>query len=454
MHHERYRHGLSIFSPQLSQRLCWLLLIVSSMANASWLEFCPYPSLPDPLPAGYLSHILDSTQTVRLLRISAEPPNDPSCQVRQLSISTDDLAWVGFASPSDSQARRLGLLGQQNQQTFKVTEIVDIDASTATAHVKEESLPPKLTGPKASPIRHPRAAWFWSPTIWEQTPQRIFDAQTEYGLQRIYISLPFSEQRVSHANQLREFLQLAHQHGLQVWAVLGDPHAVLDDQRHYFLNLAKSIEAFNSEPDPNKLDGLQLDIEPYLLPGYQVNPGAWLKKQAETVAAVRQVTPSLPLDMVIPFWLNPEQKEGRELLTAVAAHLNSLTVMNYRTDLDQIHDLTEKFLAWGNTHNKPVFIALESLPMADQELRVYAQAAQGELWQIDFDSVKVLILLKQPRALSGEKAYRLSHTRNVVGGNTSFFQKPEALQDLISKIEYHFSDSPSFAGVALHGLDY
>lgn len=454
MHHECNQRRASIFAIQLSLRIGWLLLIVSSMADAGWLEFCPYPSLPDPLPPGYLSHILDSKQTVRLLRISTEPPHNPNCQARQLSISTDDLAWVGFASPSDSQARRLGLLGQQNQQSFKVTEIVNIDVSTAKVHSKEESIPPKLTGPKTSPIRYPRAAWFWSPSIWQQTPQRIFDAQIKFGLQRIYISLSFSEQQVSHVKQLREFLQLAHQHGLQVWAVLGDPHAVLDDQRPYFLNLAKSIEAFNSEPDPNKLDGLQLDIEPYLLPGYHMDPGVWLKKQAETVAAVRQIAPSLALDMVIPFWLNPEQQEGSDLLTAVAANLSSLTVMNYRTDLDQIHDLTEKFLIWGDSHKKPVFIALESLPMADQELRVFAQADEGELWQIDFDSVKVLILLKQPQALAGEKAYRLSHTRKVEGGNTSFFQKPEALQELIGKIEYHFSDSSSFAGVALHGLDH
>lgn len=427
-----------------------LLLVFSGLVQANWLELCTYSSIPALLPSGYLTHIIDSQQKVRLLRIMAEPSNDATCIARESTITINDLAWSGFMSFSDTQARRLGLLGQSHEQVFNVTEIVNIDASSANTPTLT---PPNQAKPPGLSEYHTRAAWFWSPDIWQQTPQRIFDAQAKFGLERIYISLSFVEQQVTHVKELELFLRTAHERSLQVWVVLGDPHAVLDDQRPYFLKLVKAIEELTFEGEKINIDGLQLDIEPYLLPGYHLNPEVWLKKQAETVVAVAKAAPSLMLDMVIPFWLNPDLKEGGELLSAVQANLSSLTVMNYRTDMDQIEHLADTFLVWGNRFKKTVYIALEFQPMPDQELRVYQSSNQGELWRVDFESFQVLILLKNPQSLNNEKGYRFSHLRQVSGSETSFFKNAEGLKELVIKIENRFSHSSSFAGVALHGLD-
>jgi hypothetical protein len=449
MRHERHRRWL------LPRVVCLIayLTALSVPAAADWLSLCPSPSLSDPPPAGYLSHILGSQQQVILLRIDAEPAEEPGCQNKELSVTRGNLLWAGFANAAVGRARRIGLLGKIKQQGFKIEEILNIDGAIASdkALVTPSTKPTSLHRPAKV---YDRAAWFWSPSIWLNMPHRILEAQGKFGLRRIYISLSFSEQRVDNAAQLRQFLTMAHSHGLQIWAVLGDPHAVLDDQRPYFLSLARAIESFNSRPGGVRLDGLQLDIEPYLLPGYQLNPGLWLAKQAETVAAVKLAAPSLPLDMVIPYWLAPDQQQGGELLASVEDDITSLTVMNYRTDPGQIYAFAEKFLTWGKLHKKPVSIALETMPMADQELRVYKQAKRGELWQIDFPGAKVLLLLKQAQDLSGAKAYKLSHSREIDGTKTSFFGSPEMLQSLVRDVENQFAEWPSFAGVALHGLDH
>ena len=452
MRHEFNQYPRNKFNQLFLQWVGGFLLVFSNLVQANWIELCTYSSLPALLPSGYLSHFIDGEQKVRLLRIIAEPSNDVTCIARPSIISINDFAWAGFMSFSDTQARRLGLLGQTHDQTFNVSEIVNIDASVTASHPKEFDLTNEEKPPTLSE-HYPRAAWFWSPDIWRKSPQRIFDAQAKFGIERIYISLSFFEQQVADVKELKLFLKTAHERNLKVWVVLGDPHAVLDDQRPYFLSLVKAIEDLTFEGEKLKIDGLQLDIEPYLLPGYHINPEVWLKKQAETVFAVHKAAPSLMLDMVIPFWLNPDLKEGSELLSAVEANLSSLTVMNYRTNMDQIQTFADKFLVWGDRFKKSVYIALEFLPMPDQELRVYQKSSEGELWQIDFESFKVLILLNKPQPLAGEKAYRFSHLRQVSGSETSFFQNPEVLKELVKDIENRFSRSSSFAGVALHGLD-
>ena len=299
-----------------------------------------------------------------------------------------------------------------------------------------------------------RASWFWSPASWLDTPQRIFDSQTSLALKRIYITVPVSEGRVQHAEQLRQFLQIAHQRGLQVWAVLGDPHAVLEQERPHFLGLASAYQVFNAASAQQRLDGLQLDIEPYLLPGYQLNPAVWLQKQAKTVNAVHQTAPSLALDMVLPFWFEPLRSEGAALLADVEASIVSITVMNYRTDPEQIREFAEKFLGWGELRQKAVYIALESLAMTEEDLRVYRQAESGELWRFDFKAAPVLLLLQQQaQDLPGEKAYRFSYSRKIDGSGTSFFRQPNALMVLLPTLEKQFGAWSSFAGIALHGYE-
>ncbi|MEI6067092.1 MAG: hypothetical protein WCP96_07125 [Methylococcaceae bacterium] len=436
-----------------------MLLGISCQSNAAWLSMCPdLPlSVLNNRDEGYFSHFLNAQEKIIILRITATKPENPGCETKELPVGADKVSWAGFAKPAINKARQIALQGRELNGHFAVSEIIVPDASDAAlATLVDKPKPvyrPLLTA-KARRFLPLRAGWFWSPDSWLIRPQKIFDSQTTLGLKRIYMTVPVSKGQVQHREQLRKFLQIAHQHGLQVWAVLGDPEAVLEREKQSFLALVHAYQVFNTDGGQQKLDGLQLDIEPYLLPGYQLNPAIWLQAEAKTVNAAHQIAPSLLLDMVLPFWFEPLQGDAAKLLADVEASIGSITVMNYRTDPEQIREFAEKFLAWGELRQKPVYIALESLPIQEEDLHAYREADSGELWQFDFKTSPVLVLLReQVQQLPGGKAYRLSHSRKIDGSGTSFFRQPGELMKLLPTLETQFGAWSSFAGIALHGQE-
>jgi len=430
----------------------WILLSASCQSNGAWLSMCANQPLStlNKHDDGYLAHILNAEEKVTLLRVTAIQPESPGCETRELPISADKLSWAGFVKASVGKAQQIALQGQELNGRFAVSEIVATDDVKASP-----PLPTDKLQPSGQARRFPllRASWFWSPASWMDTPQRIFDSQTSLALKRIYITVPVSEGRVQHAEQLHQFLQTAHQHGLQVWAVLGDPYAVLDREKQNFLARISAYQAFNSGNVQQRLDGLQLDIEPYLLPGYQLNSAVWLQKQAKIVNAAHQIASSLELDIVLPFWFDPMHGDSAALLSNVETSIASITLMNYRTDPEQIREFAEKFLDWGERRQKAVFIALESLSMPEEDLRVYRPAESGELWSFSFKEAPVLLLLQQAQDLPGGKAYSFSHSRKIDGSNTSFSLQPNKLMGLLPVLEKQFGTWSSFAGIALHGQD-
>jgi hypothetical protein len=399
---------------------------------------------------GYLAHILDAEEKVTLLQVTATQPDNSSCEARQLPVSADEVIWAGFVKSTVGKAKQIALQGRELDDRFAVSEIIAADDFKAPQSLPVDKLHPSGKVRRFSLLR---ASWFWSPASWIDTPQHILDSQASLALKRIYITVPVSEGRVQHTEQLLQFLQIAHQHGLQVWAVIGDPYAVLDREMQHFLALVSAYQAFNTDNAQQKLDGLQLDIEPYLLPGYQLNSAVWLQKQAKIVNTVHQVASSLELDIVLPFWFEPMHGDGATLLSNVEASIASITLMNYRTDPEQIREFAEKFLDWGERRQKAVFIALESLSMPEEDMRVYRQADSGELWSFSFKEAPVLLLLEQAQDLPGGNAYRFAYSRKVDGSNTSFFLHPNKLMELLPALEKQFGAWSSFAGIALHGQE-
>jgi len=429
------------------------LSCVSCQSQGAWLSMCnDFPvSAVNVSDERYLAHILTSEEKATILQLDANRPENAMCESFELPLLGNDVLWAGFVKAEITNDKQIALQGREINGHFLVSEIIPPETPSAVATIAISKYKP-MAKARTAPIT--RASWFWSPASWLQNPQNIFDAQSTLSLTRIYITIPVKDGRVEHPEQLKEFIRLAHQRKLQVWAVLGDPNAVLDQERMRFAALAGAYQAFNTADGQQKIDGIQLDIEPYLLPGYSLNPSTWLQKQAKTVVATHQMAPSLAVDMVLPFWFDPLQGDGAALLAEVEPSIASITVMNYRTDPEQITEFSEKFFNWGEARGKDVYIALESLNVQVEDRRVYRQAESGELWRFDFKEKPVLLLFKQPmQNLSGDKAFRLLYTRPIDGSNTSFFRQPDELTKLLPILEKQFAAWSSFAGMSLHGFE-
>jgi hypothetical protein len=137
----------------------------------------------------------------------------------------------------------------------------------------------------------PRGLYAWSSdailaklTIHATKPITSIDGAE--GITRVLLSLSASELKRYQQNvaPLRAALDSAHEHGLMVELLLGEPSWLLPAHRDELLKIVQDLRAL-------PFDGLHLDIEPDQLTGVGEAPESLLSGVLETAQAVRRVSP-------------------------------------------------------------------------------------------------------------------------------------------------------------------
>lgn len=431
-----------------------LIALTQSSAHADWLSLChkqPAASL-EARNDSRLAYYFAPDEGVSLLQLTKSPA-DSDCQQLELSVNAQEVIWSGFASNIPLEATTLALQGLMRDERFVVSEIIPPESSSSNPpEIAQKPLESKRSSNKVT-----KSAWFWSPALWLETPEKIFNVKQKLGINRIYITVSSNNGAVNQPAELRKFIAKAHTQNLQVWAVLGDKSAVTSEGVAVFLNASAAYGAFNDESNPSeRLEGLQLDIEPYLIAGYAQDPAAWLSKYSDVVNNVHLTAPNLPIDIVVPFWFDPQTPLIAKMLDEVADSIDRVTVMDYRTNPEQIRRKASPFFDWGTRNKKAIDIALETLPMPQEERRSYQQAQAGQLWRIHLAGKTVILLLKNAKAAdagAGVISYSFTHTRLVDGTDISFYKDKDKLWALLPSLEDDFRARSSFSGLAIHGLD-
>jgi hypothetical protein len=300
-----------------------------------------------------------------------------------------------------------------------------------------------------------RSAWMWRPADWRESATALFDRLARHDARIVYVTVPIREGAVEQPDRLGDFIASAGSKGIAVWVVLGDPHAVLPSERARFAQWAQIYAAYNvASPPERRLAGLQLDIEPYLLPGYAQDPAAWDAAYVEAVNLIAKATAGLPVEVAVPVWFGSAIRQGR-VLDRLAPDIQTIAVMDYRTDERQIIDDAVPFLTWGRDKGKGIRIAVEFGALPDEEIRIYraTPAQTGELWRIPLESGEALVLLDQ--AVQYPAGTTLSFVRkSIVPGNAlTFHGSRDHIADILRSLEAELTPWPSFLGMAIHGMD-
>ncbi len=296
-----------------------------------------------------------------------------------------------------------------------------------------------------------RSIWIWRPAEWLDQPAALLSELEALAVEVAYVSVPIDSGRVRHSVELARFIRQAHEIGVDVWAVEGDPHAVLPEGQTAFQRRAAALAAFNADQAPDgRLSGVQYDIEPYLLPDFALHTEDWLRAYVLTIAGLNEVL-TVPLEVAVPFWWSSLELDGGMLLDALAPHVQGLNVMNYRTEAEQLQQFAEPFLAWGAAHQVPVRIALEAGPIADeQRWHFRSDAEAGTLWHLQLGDAQVLLLLHEPEVITGASGYRFVRASSFSGSKLTFRGDRARMDRLMLTLEGLWSAWPSFAGLALH----
>lgn len=305
----------------------------------------------------------------------------------------------------------------------------------------------RLSGGDARPV--PLSTWIWRPAQWREDGDALIATARDHGLDRIFIGLDIRDSAVADTGRLRSFLQAARAASLSVWAVEGDPAAITKAGRPLFLERTRAIAAFNRGGAP-ALDGIQYDIEPYLLPGWPLDRPAGVAAYLNTLERLKRAAAS-PVEVVLPFWWF-DMPEMLGSLDRLAAAADRFAVMAYRTGPDDIVAAAESALAWAGTHDRPMTVALEAGPLPDDRVQTFRPAAAGELWRVAVDGRRILVLLDRPRANPEAQVYRRQGDHRLPAGRLSFLGDTAALTVAIDRIQPVLSAWPAFAGIAVHGL--
>ena len=307
----------------------------------------------------------------------------------------------------------------------------------------------------------PKATWIWNEGAWMEDPTGLVNLLKSAGLTRAYIAIPLTKNQqtgspqVSEPAALKTFIQAATDKNIDIWVVDGDPHDVLTEERNNVVARALAYQRYNGSVDrPAKLAGVQFDIEPYLLPGYSLGPDRWNQAYVDTVAAIHKSL-SLPLDMVIPFWFNTlSLPSGQPLMDGLAPHVNSVTIMDYRTDVAQIQANALPYMIWGSMYDRPVQLALEGTYLPDSTMGFFTPAntkTAGNVWLSPLDDTWSFLLLLKEKGINPEgKTMTQHHVVPISGKNTTYYGRVDSMLDAVIPIEKGLHFWSAYNGISFH----
>ncbi len=281
---------------------------------------------------------------------------------------------------------------------------------------------------------------------WSANPSRWLELRPlwkEAGVRVLQLALP------RHAEEgpppYLKTLQTLREDGFEVVAVEGDPHMVLP-------NTAPAVHTQHRRlAQWPELASVQYDVEPYLLPGFALQPDRWYQAWGGLYASLAGLAPK-PLEAVVPFWLLQEP-HGPALLDGFARHCQRVVVMNYRSDPVEALAWATAWLEWSQSHRLPVGLAIECGPVPDSPRTIFHQAERGRLWVSPWPGQgTAVVLFEDPVAPATETECVAEVTRRdiVPGVRTSMAAVPprevrallEALRSTAASLQLPASLAP------------
>lgn len=233
----------------------------------------------------------------------------------------------------------------------------------------------------------PRAIWTWeseSYAMLEREPeaQAAIAFLQAKGIQTIYLYADAYQGRnliASRPQLVRRFIQRLHQSGLRAYALLGSAYLhteryVLPPHHAEAVAMVQRVLDYNAKAAPDeRFDGINLDIEPHILPQWGGQRLAllagFLDMSRAIMAAKRQSGQTLPIGPAIPFWLDGMALEWQGRRKPANEHVQDVydyvALMDYRDHAlgpDGIVSHGADEIAYGKAIGRPVWLGIETLP--------------------------------------------------------------------------------------------
>ncbi|HBR52315.1 MAG TPA: hypothetical protein DEA71_19840, partial [Nitrospira sp.] len=197
--------------------------------------------------------------------------------------------------------------------------------------------------------------WYWDYRSAIQDPESMVMACRKQHCRRILLQLPDVHDSDDIWNAYAQLFAVTKSSDIELYALDGAPD-MIDHATPLILKLDRLLGLMGIQ----KLPGVQLDIEPYLLDGFPED-NTIFDRYLDTIDRVKSALRGrAKLSVVIPFWFSSTIHRQRPLAFSVMDRVDEVAVMSYRTDADEVMAISDDILRYGALANVPVWLALET----------------------------------------------------------------------------------------------
>ncbi len=253
-----------------------------------------------------------------------------------------------------------------------------------------------------------KAIYLWQPELISSEPNAILAFLKKQSINLLYLGIDTDRP----VEQYRKFIGEAGKAGIEVHALGGRPEWALTDYRYRIMNLIDWVKRYNETAMPTeKIRGIHLDIEPYLLREWDTGKDDLLKQWMGNVSAFVEESKKdadLQASADLPIWFDEMKtpgQPGEPFVRLMIRQLDHITLLAYRDSIEGsngIANVVEQELKQADGLGKPVIIAV-NIKKSDQ------------------------------------------------GNHVSFYDKGAAeMKRQLERLPQFLGNHPSFAGVAVH----
>jgi hypothetical protein len=275
-----------------------------------------------------------------------------------------------------------------------------------------------------------RAAWAWDIRAARAAPRDFAARLAGEGFDTVFLQV---DAQLESDEPLVSALAAA---GLRVIALDGYPDAAEHPQA-----LERDIELIRryNTTHTARIAGFQVDVEPYLLPGFRLDAEAGFGHYLVLLRSLRaQLGPDLEFSAAIPFWYAGERVAGRNLAAEVIGVTDSVAVMSYRTTRAQVEEFSRPLLCLAARHGRTAWVGLELAPLKSEVHLVLDAASLGR--RVRREGGRLVLV-------AGD-GLPVASSYSVKAADLSFSGNPQGLRGLIATPLPH----AGFAGWAINGL--
>ncbi|MGB2867813.1 MAG: hypothetical protein WBD36_05135 [Bacteroidota bacterium] len=277
----------------------------------------------------------------------------------------------------------------------------EVDIKTISFSVEPGPFAP-LPGPfeLPTPRQLDKATWLWNTAAIAGDPareQELIEFIQKEGITTLFLGIPYDAQdvRTSHAiripeEKLRPLLSRLNRLSVKVHALIGDKDFVLPDQQPMVLATLENVIRYNAAAKPEeRFAGFHLDVEPYLLPGFNSARQQWIVHNYLMLlsqVSQRGNRAELAVGVDIPYWFDsPDEFSSRiisdelggvtkPLYQHVIDLMDDVALMSYRTTatgMDGIILQSLDEISYAFKAGKQVFVGLETESLPDENVLTF-----------------------------------------------------------------------------------